>query len=30
MGRALLRHCYEEMTYLGGFLPALYAKETRR
>ena len=24
LGRALLRHCSEEMTYLGGFLPELY------
>jgi hypothetical protein len=26
LGRALLRHCSEEMTYLGGFLPGLYRK----
>jgi DAPG hydrolase PhiG domain len=24
----LLKHCHEEMTYLAGFLPALYARET--
>ena len=30
MGRGLLRHCSEEMTYLGGFLPDLHARETGR
>jgi hypothetical protein len=30
LGRGLLRHCSEEMTYLGGFLPALYAEQARR
>jgi hypothetical protein len=24
----LLKHCHEEMTYLAGFLPGLYARET--
>jgi hypothetical protein len=24
----LLKHCHEEMTYLAGFLPALYVRET--
>ncbi len=28
LGRGLLRHCSEEMTYLGGFLPELYRRET--
>jgi hypothetical protein len=28
MGEALLKH-HEEMSYLAGFLPALYAHETR-
>ncbi len=28
LGRGLLRHCSEEMTYLGGFLPELFAKES--
>jgi hypothetical protein len=27
VGEGLLRHCHEEMTYLAGFLPELYAKE---
>ena len=27
VGEGLLRHCHEEMTYLAGFLPDLYAKE---
>ena len=26
-GEGLLKHCHEEMTYLAGFLPELYAKE---
>lgn len=29
-GQGLLRHCHEEMSYLAGFLPELYAKETGR
>jgi len=29
LGRSLLVHCHEEMTTLAGFLPALYALETR-
>lgn len=29
LGAALHRHCNEEMGYLAGFLPALYARETR-
>lgn len=28
MGAGLLRHCHEEMSYLAGFLPKLYARET--
>jgi hypothetical protein len=28
VGDGLQQHCHEEMTYLAGFLPALYAKET--
>ena len=28
LGRGLLRHCSEEMTDLGGFLPELYRRET--
>ncbi|HYC01096.1 MAG TPA: hypothetical protein VEC57_18315 [Candidatus Limnocylindrales bacterium] len=28
MGEGLLKHCHEEMTYLAGFLPGLYARET--
>ncbi len=27
VGKGLLKHCAEEMTYLAGFLPGLYAKE---
>jgi hypothetical protein len=30
IGPALQRHCQEEMGYLAGFLPALYARETGR
>ena len=26
VGKGLLQHCHEEMTYLAGFLPELYAK----
>ncbi len=26
VGEGLLKHCHEEMTYLSGFLPELYAK----
>jgi hypothetical protein len=29
-GEGLLRHCHEEMSYLAGFLPDLYARETGR
>jgi hypothetical protein len=29
LGRSLLVHCHEEMTTLAGFLPELYALETR-
>lgn len=28
VGRALMVHCHEEMTTLGGFLPGLYASES--
>jgi len=28
LGQGLLKHCHEEMSYLAGFLPELYAKET--
>ena len=27
-GEGLLQHCHEEMSYLAGFLPALYAEHT--
>jgi hypothetical protein len=27
VGEGFLKHCHEEMTYLAGFLPELYAKE---
>lgn len=29
VGTGLLRHCHEEMSYLAGFLPELYAKHTQ-
>lgn len=29
VGEGLLKHCHEEMTYLAGFLPGLYAKHTQ-
>lgn len=29
LGRGLLKHCHEEMSYLAGFLPELYAKQNR-
>ena len=29
-GEGLLRHCHEEMSYLAGFLPGLYAKHAGR
>jgi hypothetical protein len=28
LGEGLLKHCHEEMSYLAGFLPGLYTRET--
>jgi len=29
LGKGLMKHAHEEMSYLAGFLPGLYARETR-
>ncbi|MBW2414707.1 MAG: hypothetical protein JRG76_09395, partial [Deltaproteobacteria bacterium] len=29
VGRGLLKHCHEEMSYLAAFLPELYTQERR-
>jgi len=30
LGAGLLKHCHEEMSYLAGFLPDLYARKRGR